>query len=152
MRALLLLGLLAAPVAAADRPNVVFILADDLGWGDLGCYGQAKIRTPSIDALAKDGMRFTQAYSGNAVCAPSRCCLMTGMHPGHAYIRDNRQWKPAEPWGGQVPLPEETVTLPKLFKAKGYATAAMGKWGLGSPENSGDPAKLGIDSFFGYYC
>ncbi|HEX3150687.1 MAG TPA: arylsulfatase [Gemmataceae bacterium] len=148
----LVVGLLASATNAAERPNVVFILADDLGWGDLGCYGQTMIRTPSIDTLAKDGMRFTQAYSGNAVCAPSRCCLMTGMHPGHAYIRDNRQWKAAEQWSGQVPLPADTVTLPKLFKEKGYATAAMGKWGLGSPENSGDPAKLGIDYFFGYYC
>jgi arylsulfatase len=138
--------------AAGDRPNVVFILADDLGWGDLGCYGQTKIRTPSIDRLATGGMRFTQAYAGNAVCAPSRCCLMTGKHPGHAHVRDNRQWKPAQQWSGQIPLPEGTITLPRLFKEAGYATGAMGKWGLGSPENSGDPAKQGVDYFFGYYC
>jgi arylsulfatase A-like enzyme len=150
--AILVAGLLAVPAAAADRPNIVFILADDLGWGDLGCYGQTKIRTPSIDKLAAEGMRFTQAYAGNAVCAPSRCCLMTGKHPGHAHVRNNRQWKPEVRWSGQVPLPEDTVTLPKLLKAKGYATGAMGKWGLGSPENSGDPAKQGIDHFFGYYC
>ena len=153
----LTLGLFARfahPAAAAEppRPHVVFILADDLGWGDVGCYGQKKIRTPSIDALAADGIRFTQAYAGNAVCAPSRCCLMTGMHPGHAHVRDNRQWKPDVQWSGQVPLPADTVTLPRLFKEAGYATAAMGKWGLGSPENSGDPAKQGIDHFFGYYC
>src|SRR5262245_47880549 len=150
--ALLLLGLTCTVATAADRPNIVFILADDLGWGDLGCYGQMKIRTPSIDKLAAEGMRFTQAYAGNAVCAPSRCCLMTGKHPGHAYIRDNRQWKPDVQWSGQVPIPEDTVALPGLLKAKGYATGAMGKWGLGSPENSGDPGKQGIDYFFGYYC
>jgi arylsulfatase len=153
MRGLILLaGILTASASAADRPNVVFFLADDLGWGDLGCYGQTRIRTPNIDRLAKDGMRFTQAYAGNAVCAPSRCCLMTGRHPGHAYVRDNRQWKPDEQWSGQIPLPADTVTLPRLFQSAGYATGAMGKWGLGSPENSGDPAKQGIDYFFGYYC
>jgi arylsulfatase A len=154
MRGLLLLPVLLFPVLApaADKPNVIFVLADDLGWGDLGCYGQTKIRTPSIDRLAADGMRFTQAYAGNAVCAPSRCCIMTGKHPGHAYIRDNRQWKPDVQWSGQIPLPADTVTLSKLFKQAGYATGAMGKWGLGSPENSGDPAKQGIDYFFGYYC
>src|SRR5262249_16154076 len=93
MRGLLLLaGVIAAPAAAADRPNVVFILPHAVGWGDLGCYGQKKIHTPNIDHLATDGMRFTQAYAGNAVCAPSRCCLMTGKHPGHAHVRDNRQW------------------------------------------------------------
>jgi arylsulfatase A len=153
MRLLLLAALLTPCLAvAADRPNVVFILADDLGWGDLGCYGQTKIRTPNIDRLAADGMRFTQGYAGNAVCAPSRCCLMTGKHPGHAHVRDNRQWKPEVQWSGQVPLPADAVTLPRLFKQAGYATGATGKWGLGSPENSGDPAKQGIDHFFGYYC
>ncbi|HKB06302.1 MAG TPA: arylsulfatase [Gemmataceae bacterium] len=155
MRTILLLAgvvFAAGTASAADRPNIVFILADDLGFGDLGCYGQKHIRTPNIDKLAAEGMRFTQAYAGNAVCAPSRCCLMTGKHPGHAHVRDNRQWKPDVQWSGQIPLPEGTVTLPKLLKAKGYATGAMGKWGLGSPENSGDPAKQGIDHFFGYYC
>jgi arylsulfatase len=144
----------AGSAVAGDRrpPNIVLILADDLGWGDLGCYGQTKIKTPSIDRLAAEGMRFTTAYTGNAVCAPSRCCLMTGKHPGHAHVRNNRQWKQNVQWSGQVPLPEATVTLPRLFKEKGYATGAMGKWGLGSPENSGDPAKQGIDYFFGYYC
>lgn len=146
------LGLPARAEEPGVRPNVVFVLADDLGFGDLGCYGQKKIRTPSIDRLAAEGMRFTQAYAGNAVCAPSRCCLMTGKHPGHAHVRDNRQWKPDVQWSGQIPLPEGTVTLPGLVRAKGYATGAMGKWGLGSPENTGDPAKQGIDHFFGYYC
>jgi arylsulfatase len=136
----------------SSRPNVIFVLADDLGWGDLGCYGQQRISTPSIDQLAKEGLRFTQAYAGNAVCAPSRCCLMTGMHPGHAFVRDNRQWKPAVQWSGQIPLPADTATLSRVFQSKGYATGAMGKWGLGSPENSGNPDKQGIDQFFGYYC
>jgi arylsulfatase len=146
---------LCSQASIADEPkppNVVLILADDLGWGDLGCYGQTKIKTPSIDKLATEGMRFTRAYTGNAVCAPSRCCIMTGKHPGHAHVRNNRQWKPNVQWSGQVPLPEGTVTLPRLFKDKGYATGAMGKWGLGTPENTGDPAKQGIDYFFGYYC
>jgi arylsulfatase A len=145
---------LSLPAAASEprKPNVVFIFADDLGWRDLGCYGQTKIRTPSIDRIAAEGVKLTRAYSGNAVCAPSRCCLMTGKHPGHAYIRDNRQWKPMQKWSGQVPLPEDAVTLPKLFKQNGYATGAMGKWGLGSHENSGDPKKQGIDTFFGYEC
>jgi arylsulfatase len=151
-RLLAILLALAPALRAADKPNVVYILADDLGWGDLGCYGQKHIRTPSIDKLAEEGMRFTQAYSGNAVCAPSRCCLMTGKHPGHAYIRNNGQWKREVQWSGQNPIPGETVTLPELLKVHGYATGAMGKWGLGSPENSGDPAKQGIDHFFGYYC
>ncbi len=132
--------------------NVILILADDLGFGDLGCYGQKKIKTPYIDQIAAEGMRFTSAYSGNAVCAPSRCCLMTGKHPGHAFVRDNRQWKPNVQWSGQVPLPEGTATLPRMFKEKGYATAAMGKWGLGSSDNTGDPAKQGIDHFMGNYC
>ena len=150
-----LVALIVSASSSADEtrpPNVILIVADDLGFGDLGCYGQAKIKTPSIDRLAANGMRFTSAYAGNAVCAPSRCCLMTGKHPGHAHVRNNRQWKPDVQWSGQVPLPDDAVTLPKLFKKKGYATGAMGKWGLGSPENSGDPATQGIDYFFGYYC
>jgi arylsulfatase A len=152
--AIVVAAITTAPAVSAETrsPNIVFFLADDLGWGDLGCYGQKKIKTPSIDAISAEGIRFTNCYAGNAVCAPSRCCIMTGNHPGHAYIRDNRQWKPDVQWSGQIPIPENTVTLPGLFKKKGYATGAMGKWGLGSPENSGDPAKHGIDYFFGYYC
>ncbi len=151
------------PVAAgaqADPPNVVLIMADDLGWGELGCYGQQIIRTPHIDALARDGMRFTQFYSGNAVCAPSRCCLMTGLHPGHAFIRDNgnptgledlkRQYGWEFP--GQQPIPAETVTLAKLFRNAGYATGAMGKWGLGHCGTTGDVNNQGFDLFYGYHC
>jgi arylsulfatase len=150
--ALVVLATLGPSVLAADKPNIVFILADDLGWRDLGCYGQTKIRTPSVDKLAAEGIRLTRAYCGNAVCAPSRCCLMTGKHPGHAWVRDNRQWKEKVQWSGQIPLPENTLTLPRWLKQQGYATGAAGKWGLGAPENSGDPQKQGFDHFFGYYC
>jgi len=131
-----------------DRPNIIFILADDLGWRDLGCYGGTKIRTPSIDRLAAEGLRFTQAYAGNAVCAPSRCSLMTGKHPGHAFIRNNSEVKPE----GQRPIPADTVTIAKLLKARGYATGAMGKWGLGPPGTDADPTRQGFDLFFGYNC
>ncbi len=134
---------------AADRPpNVVLIMADDLGYAELGCYGQKKIRTPRIDDLAAGGMRFTNYYSGNAVCAPSRCALMTGKHMGHADIRDNRSVKPE----GQEPIAAGTVTIAEIFKSKGYATAAVGKWGLGPVGSSGDPNKHGFDLFYGFNC
>jgi arylsulfatase len=135
---------------ANQRPNIIFILADDLGWADLGCYGGKKIRTPSIDQLAADGLRFTQHYAGNAVCAPSRCCLMTGMHPGHAFIRNNRQFQPQSE--GQYPIPRDTTTIAKLLKERGYRTAAIGKWGLGPPGSDADPTRQGFDLFFGYNC
>lgn len=142
----------AAPGAGATRPagkpNIVFILADDLGYGDLGCFGQKKIRTPNLDRMAAEGMRFTQHYAGNAVCAPSRCVLMTGLHPGHAFIRDNREMKPE----GQYPIPAGTVTLARLLQSCGYATGAFGKWGLGAPGTAGVPLKQGFDRFYGYNC
>lgn len=146
---------------ASDRPpNVVFILADDLGYGDIGCYGQTKIRTPNLDRMAAEGIRFTQLYSGNAVCAPSRCVLMTGKHPGHAYIRDNRQWEKAKglskmgkpEFEGQEPLPDEETLLPELLKARGYTTGGFGKWGLGGPGSTGEPMKQGFDRWFGFNC
>jgi arylsulfatase A len=141
---------------AQSSPNIIFILADDLGWGELGCYGQKLIRTPHIDRLAAEGMRFTTCYAGNAVCAPSRCSLMTGKHPGHAFVRNNRELPGRTPDGetftGQTPLPEVEITLPEQLKSAGYTTACIGKWGLGSPHNSGDPQKQGFDHFFGYYC
>jgi arylsulfatase A-like enzyme len=143
-----LASVITAHAADARKPNVIFILADDLGYGELGCYGQKKIRTPSLDRLAAGGMRFTQHYSGNAVCAPSRCVLMTGKHPGHAYIRDNREVQPE----GQTPIPANTITLAKLLKQQGFATAAMGKWGLGPVGSEGDPLKQGFDRFYGYNC
>ena len=132
----------------ADRPNIVFILADDLGYRELGSYGQQKIRTPHLDQLAREGMLLTQHYSGNAVCAPSRCVLMTGKHPGHAYVRANRSTPPE----GQQPLPDDEVTLAKILSQQGYATGAFGKWGLGGPESTGQPLRQGIDRFFGYNC
>ena len=134
--------------AAARPPNIVFILADDLGYGDIGPFGQKKILTPNLDRLAAGGMKLTRHYSGNAVCAPSRCVLLTGKHPGHAAIRDNRELKPE----GQTPLPAGTITLPRLLQKKGYVTGAFGKWGLGGPGSSGDPLPQGFDRFFGYNC
>lgn len=136
-----------APVAV-ERPNIIFLLADDLGYGDLGCFGQTRFRTPNIDALAASGMRLTQHYSGAPVCAPSRCVLMTGKHSGHAFIRDNRSTPPE----GQYPIPSETVTLPKLLKKLGYVTGGFGKWGLGGPGSTGEPLRQGMDRFFGYNC
>lgn len=139
----------ATPSIAEQRPpNVVFILADDLGYRELGCYGQELIKTPRLDALARQGVRLTQHYSGNAVCAPSRCVLMTGKHPGHAYVRDNRSTPPE----GQWPIPDSEVTLAEVFSAAGFATGAFGKWGLGGPESSGRPLSQGVDRFFGYNC
>ncbi len=138
----------AAEAAEATRPNVIFILADDMGYGDLGCYGQKKIKTPHIDRMAAEGVRFTQAYCGTSVCAPSRCALMTGQHLGHTPIRANRELKPE----GQEPLPEGTFTVARLFQAAGYKTAAFGKWGLGFVDSTGSPDKMGLDLFFGYNC
>jgi arylsulfatase len=140
--------LVLVPAAQDAPPNVVFILADDLGWGELGSYGQAKIRTPNLDRLAAEGLRFTDAYSGSAVCAPSRCTLMTGLHGGRAHVRSNREIKPE----GQEPLPGAVVTLPEVLKARGYATGAFGKWGLGGPESEGAPRRQGFDRFYGYNC
>ena len=145
------LPLCVAPATAAPRPpNVIFIIADDLGYGDLGCYGQKIIRTPHLDRMAAEGLRFTQHYAGNAVCAPSRCVLMTGKHPGHAFIRDNRQFQPKEE--GQFPIPADTVTVAKLFQQRGYATGGFGKWGLGGPDTTGEPLKQGFTRWFGYNC
>ncbi|MBN2138668.1 MAG: arylsulfatase [Sedimentisphaerales bacterium] len=144
--------------ARRKLPNIVFILADDLGYGDLGCYGQKKIRTPNIDAIAAEGMKFTQHYSGNPVCAPSRCTLMTGLHTGHSQVRDNKQVGGADAWklgattGGQWPLEQGTVTVAKILKDVGYATGAFGKWGLGRVGTAGEPAKQGFDRFYGYNC
>ncbi len=134
--------------AAAGKPNVIYIMADDLGYGELGCYGQKKIRTPNIDRLAAQGMRFTQFYAGAPVCAPSRCVLLTGKHLGHAYVRNNCSVPPE----GQLPIPDEEVTIAELLKQEGYATAIIGKWGLGPWKSSGDPNKQGFDLFFGYIC
>jgi arylsulfatase A-like enzyme len=147
----LLLGMIVAASAFAQdpsasnpprprRPNIIFILADDLGYGDLGCYGQTQIKTPNIDKLAAQGMRFTDFYAGSTVCAPSRCALMTGKHTGHSTIRGN----------GEVPLQPDDVTVAKILKDAGYTTAAAGKWGLGERGSTGIPSKQGFDEWFGY--
>jgi arylsulfatase A len=136
------------------KPNIVYILADDLGYAELGCYGQTKIRTPNLDRLAAEGVRFTQHYSGSPVCAPARCVLMTGLHTGHSYVRGNKEmggWGADEP-EGQLPLPAETLTVAELLKARGYATCAVGKWGLGGPGSSGHPNNQGFDEFYGLLC
>jgi arylsulfatase A-like enzyme len=135
-------------LAAADRPpNVVFILADDLGYGDLGCYGQQKIRTPNLDRLAAEGIRFTACYAGSTVCAPSRCALMTGLHTGHCRVRGNGG-------GGSprsnVPLAPDDPCVAEVFKQAGYATALVGKWGLGEEGSTGIPTRKGFDRFYGY--
>lgn len=130
------------------RPNIIVILADDLGYGDVGCYGQQKIETPNIDRLARMGTRFTQFYSGTSVCAPARCSFMTGLHTGHTPVRGNMGMKPE----GQYPLPDSSITFPMLLQKQGYHTAAFGKWGLGYITTSGDPNKKGFDEFYGYNC
>jgi len=122
------------------RPNIVFILADDLGYGDLGCYGQQQIQTPNLDRLAAEGIRFTQCYAGSTVCAPSRCVLMTGLHTGHARVRGN----------ALVPLEPTDVTVAEVLREAGYRTGIIGKWGLGEPDTKGVPTEQGFDSWFGY--
>src|SRR5437762_9334082 len=142
-----LLVLLGASTAVAQtnpkprKPNIIFILADDLGYGDLGCYGQAKIKTPNIDKLATDGIRFTDFYAGSTVCAPSRCALMTGLHTGHNRIRGN---------GARLALTAEDVTVAELLKQGGYHTALIGKWGPGDEGSTGTPGNKGLDDFLGY--
>lgn len=154
---LLLSGILPAIVACSpgsdtpgqeSPPNIVFILADDLGYGDLGAYGQSRIRTPRLDRLAREGIRFTQHYAGSTVCAPSRASLMTGLDMRHAPISDNTEIQPM----GQMPLAEGTVTLARMLQQAGYRTALIGKWGLGGPDSSGEPNRQGFDSFLGYLC
>lgn len=140
--------ILSCSIHSDERPNIILILADDLGYGDLGCYGQTNFSTPNIDKLAEEGMRFTQHYSGSTVCAPSRCVLMTGKHTGHSFTRGNA----GDPNGfGQLPLPTSEETFVKYLQATGYKTGAFGKWGLGNAETSGDPLKHGFDTFFGYH-
>jgi arylsulfatase A-like enzyme len=126
--------------AAADQPNIIYIMADDLGYGDLGCYGQEQIQTPNIDRLAAEGTRFTQCYAGSTVCAPSRCALMTGQHTGHCFIRGNHR----------VPLRPKDTTVAQVLKGAGYKTGLVGKWGLGDHSSPGSPGRKGFDHFFGY--
>ncbi|HTF21582.1 MAG TPA: arylsulfatase [Chryseolinea sp.] len=136
------------PARAQHPPNIVLILADDLGYGDLGCYGQQKFKTPNIDRLAREGILFTQYYAGTSVCAPSRSALLTGQDTGHTPIRGNKSVEPE----GQWPLPANSITLAELLKQAGYATGAFGKWGLGYIGTEGDPNRQGFDRFYGYNC
>jgi arylsulfatase A-like enzyme len=146
-----LFGLAGSPSAsAADRPNIIFLLADDLGYGDLGCFGQTKIKTPNLDRLASQGMMLTRHYAGSNVCAPSRCALMTGLHPGHGYIRENRQAKGFPE--GQEPVPADYLRFPLALKKLGYTLGGFGKWGLGPMGSTGDPLKQGFDRWYGYNC
>jgi arylsulfatase A-like enzyme len=130
----------ASALAQTAKPNIIFILADDLGYGELGSYGQAKIKTPNLDLLAKRGMRFTQFYAGSTVCAPSRCALMTAKHTGHCTVRGN----------ARVPLAENEMTVARFLKALGYVTSLIGKWGLGDEGTAGVPTRQGFDEFFGF--
>ena len=141
-----------------SKPNIIYLLADDLGYGELGCYGQKYIRTPNIDRIAAEGKKFTQHYSGSPVCAPSRCVLMTGRHTGHSYIRNNG--RPTDRvhdeekllFPGQNSITDSTLTISEVLKEQGYSTAAIGKWGLGYEGSAGDPNKQGFDLFYGYLC
>lgn len=150
----LLVCLTTSLVLAQQKPNVIYIYADDMGYGELGSYGQQKIKTPNLDKIAKEGIKFTQHYTGAPVCAPARCILMTGKNSGHSYIRGNYELGGFEDEneGGQMPLPEGTFTIAKLMKQAGYVTGAIGKWGLGMNNTTGDPNKQGFDYFYGYLC
>lgn len=155
MRKLIVLGAGMLPLAACTDteqqqkdPNVIFIIADDLGYGDLSCYGQEKFQTPNIDALAADGVIFTRHYAGTSVSAPSRSSLITGLHTGHTPIRGNKEL----PVEGQHPIPGDTYNIYRLMKSQGYVTGVFGKWGLGAPATEGAPENQGVDEFFGYNC
>ena len=153
-----------APETKAKLPNIIYILADDLGYNELGSYGQTLIETPHLDELAAQGIRFTQHYAGSPVCAPSRCVLLTGKHTGHAYIRSNDEWPERGETGnfaaavkdpnleGQRPIPAGTQTIGSVLQGAGYKTAIIGKWGLGGPLTEGIPNKQGFDFFYGYNC
>jgi arylsulfatase A-like enzyme len=138
------LGAAAMPMRAQGNrpPNILYIMLDDAGTADFGCYGQRRIQTPNVDKLAADGMRFTAAYAGGSVCAPSRSCLMMGLHQGHSAVRAN---------AGTVPILASDVTLAQVLHDAGYRTGGYGKWGLGDVGSTGVPEKHGFDEFFGYY-
>lgn len=157
-------GLAGVPGFAKDKPNIIYILADDLGYSEIGAYGQKLIETPNLDLLARNGMRFTQHYCGSPVSAPSRCVLLTGRHGGHSYIRGNHEWdERGEVWNfakaeedpgleGQYPLADSLKTIAEYLKTAGYRTGIIGKWGLGAPNSEGAPNRQGFDYFFGYNC
>ena len=151
-------------IKSGSKPNIIYILADDLGYGDIGVYGQEKIETPNLDELARNGMIFTQHYTGAPVCAPARYMLLTGKHAGHSYIRGNDEWRErGNVWDyremiidstleGQRPIPQNTILFPQLLQKEGYTTGMIGKWGLGAPHTNSIPTKMGFDFFFGYNC
>ncbi|MEL7532367.1 MAG: arylsulfatase, partial [Bacteroidota bacterium] len=138
----------AATIQRSDKPNIIYIMADDLGYGDLSAYGQEKFETPNIDQMLAEGMKFTRHYAGSTVCAPSRSSLMTGEHTGHTFVRGNKEVKPE----GQHPLADSVLTVAEILKAAGYKTGAIGKWGLGAPGSEGEPNAQGFDFFYGYNC
>lgn len=142
------LGMAAEP--ASSQPNIIFILADDLGYGEIGPYGQAHIRTPALDQLARNGMRFTDHYAGSTVCAPSRSALMTGLHTGHTWVRNNFGQDPETGKAIRIDLRDEDVTVAEVLRKAGYRTGVIGKWGLGEPDSEGTPLKQGFDRFFGF--
>ncbi len=147
------LSSLAVSCSQKMKPNIIFIMADDLGYGDLGCYGQKIIQTPVIDQMAKEGLRFTQCYAGSTVCAPSRSVLMTGKHTGHTTVRGNFGKHGVKGLGGKmgrVPLKKDDVTIAEILKKAGYVTGMTGKWGLGEPNTTGEPNEQGFDEWFGY--
>lgn len=151
MRLISMLMLLAAsPLLAETKPNIIYIMADDLGYGDLGCYGQKQVKTPTLDRLAEQGTKFTQFYAGCTVCAPTRSVVMTGQHTGHTWIRGNSSGLKKDDPQGRVPLRPEDVTVAEVLKKAGYATGIVGKWGLGEPETTGVPNRQGFDFWFGY--
>ena len=149
---LLFTNLTAVAQQNPKKPNIIYIYADDMGYGEIGPYGQKQIKTPNLDRMAKEGIKFTQHYTSTPVCAPARCMLMTGKHGGHSYIRGNYEMGDFtdENEGGQMPLPEGIFTLPKMLKSVGYSTGIIGKWGLGMPFNTGDPNKQGFDYVYGF--
>jgi len=150
----MLLPTLLALTAQVTSPNIIYIMADDLGWGELGCYGQKQIPTPNIDKLAREGIRFTRFYAASPVCAPTRASLLTGKHQGHAVIRGNKENGGFGPNDaeGQFPLPKSEPTIAEALKGKGYATGLVGKWGLGGPNPGENPLDHGFDRFYGYLC
>jgi arylsulfatase A len=140
-------ALSAASVTGGRKPNIIYIMADDLGYGDVSCFGQKKFQTPHLDRMAAEGVKFSDYYAGSTVCAPTRCVLMTGLHTGHSHIRGNREVRPE----GQAPMPADIFTLPRMLKKAGYVTGMFGKWGLGAPGSTSDPARH-FDVFYGYNC
>ncbi len=141
-----------AAAKSKKKPNIIYIMADDMGYSGLGCYGQTKILTPNIDKMAAQGMKFTDFYTSCPVCAPARFSLVTGKHGGHAYVRDNYEIGEWESYQGQLPIPQGTVTIGSILKKQGYANGCFGKWGIGAVNTSGDPLNNGFDRFYGYNC